>query len=164
MSRDIRRAVQAIDGDQPIYDIQSVADLLRERRWPYTAFGVALAILAAIALLLASVGLYALIAYAVTQRTPEIGVRRAVGARGGHIAGLFLKRGLTHLTIGLALGLAGALALGRVLRSMLVGVTPGDPLTLAGVAAILSAVSIAACLLPTRPALRVDPLVALRRE
>jgi ABC-type antimicrobial peptide transport system permease subunit len=100
----------------------------------------------------------------VTQRTQEIGVRRAVGARGGHIAWLFLKRGLTHLTIGLALGLAGAVALSGVLRSMLVGVTPGDPLTLAGVAAILSAVAIAACLLPTRRALRIDPLVALRRE
>jgi putative ABC transport system permease protein len=164
MSGEIRRAVQAIDADQPIFDIQSIGDLLRERRWPYTAFGGALAIFAAIALLLASVGLYALIAYAVTQRTQEIGVRRAVGARGGHIAWLFLKRGLTHLTIGLALGLAGALVLSGVLRSMLVGVTPGDPLTFAGVAAILSAVAIAACLLPTRRALRIDPLVALRRE
>jgi predicted permease len=161
---DLRRAVQAIDPDQPISDIQTVADLMRERRWPYTAFGGAFAAFSAIALVLASVGLYAIVAYAVTQRTQEIGVRRAVGAHGGHIAWLFLKRGLTHLAIGLALGLAGAFALSGVLRSMLVGVSPGDPLTLAGVSAALSAAAIAACLLPVRRAMRIDPLAALRRE
>jgi predicted permease len=162
VSGDIRKAVQAIDADQPIFDIQSLGDLMRERRWPYTAFGGAFAIFAAIALLLASVGLYALIAFAVTQRTHEIGVRRAVGARGSDIAWLFLKRGLTQLAIGLALGLAGASALSGVLRSMLVGVTPGDPFTFTVVVAILSAVAIAACLLPVRRAIRIDPLVALR--
>jgi predicted permease len=164
MSGDIRRAVQAIDADQPISTIQTLDELLRERRWPYTAFGGAFAIFAIIALLLSSAGLYALIAYAVTQRTQEIGVRRAVGARGSHIAWLLLKPGLMRLVIGLAVGLAGAFALGGVLSRMLVGVTPGDPLTLAGVAAILSAVAVAACVVPVRRALQTDPLIALRHE
>ena len=114
--------------------------------------------------MLSSVGLYALIAYAVTQRTREIGIRLAVGARATHIAWLFLEHGLTQLAIGLALGLTGALALSRVLRAMLVGVTPGDPVTLLGVAATLSVVALAACLLPVRRATRTDPLVALRHD
>lgn len=164
VSGDIRRAAQAIDGDQPIAAIQTIDELLRERRWPYTAFGGAFAIFAGIALVLSSVGLYALIAYAVTQRTREIGIRLAVGARATHIAWLFLEHGLTQLAIGLALGLTGALALSRVLRAMLVGVTPGDPVTLLGVAATLSVVALAACLLPVRRATRTDPLVALRHD
>jgi putative ABC transport system permease protein len=117
-----------------------------------------------VALVLSSVGLYALMAYAVTQRTREIGVRMAVGARGRHVSWLFLKRGLTQLAIGLTLGLSGALALSRVLRTVLVDVRPGDPLTLAAVAAVLSGVAIAACLLPVLRATRIDPLAALRQE
>lgn len=161
---DIRRTVQSIDADQPVFDIQTVDDLMRERRWPHAAFGGAFAVFSAIALVLACIGLYAIVAYAVTQRTPEIGVRRAVGAQGRHIAWLFLRRGLTHLTIGLALGLGGALALSGVLRSMLVGVTATDPLTMIGVVATLSAAAIAACVLPVRRAMRIDPLAALRHE
>ena len=161
---DIRRAVQAIDRDQPVYTMQTVEDLMRERRWPYTAFGGAFAIFALVALVLSSVGLYALMAYAVTQRTQEIGVRMAVGARGRHVSWLFLKRGLTQLAIGLTIGLAGAFALSGILRPLLVDLAPGDPVTLGGVAAVLSGVSIAACLLPVRRATRIDPLVALRQE
>ena len=164
VSSDIRRAVQAVDADQPISPIQTMEELLRQQRWPYTAFGGAFAIFAVIALVLSSAGLYALIAYAVTQRTREIGVRRAVGARGRHITWLFLKPGLMQLAVGLSIGVAGAFALSGVLSRVLVGVTPGDPLTFAAMAAILSAVAIAACLLPIRRATRTDPLTALRHE
>jgi ABC-type antimicrobial peptide transport system permease subunit len=164
MFHDIRRAVQTIDRDQPVFAIQTIVELLRERRWPYTAFGGAFAVFAAIALVLSSVGLYALMAYPVTQRTREIGVRMAVGARGRHVSWLFLKRGLTQVAVGLALGLAGALALSGVLRTMLVEVTPGDPPTFLAVSAVMTAVAIVACLLPVRRATRIDPLVALRQE
>jgi predicted permease len=160
----IRRAVQAIDRDQPVFAVQTIEELLRERRWPYTAFGGAFAIFALVALVLSSVGLYALLAYAVTQRTREIGVRLAVGARGRHVAWLFLRRGLAQLTVGLGLGLAGAFALSGVLRSLLVQVTPGDPATFLAVSAVLTVVTIAACLLPVRRATKIDPLAALREE
>ena len=161
---DVRRTVQTIDRDQPVFTIQTIDEMLQERRWPYTAFGGAFAIFAAIALILSSVGLYALMAYSVTQRTQEIGVRMAVGARGRHVSWLFLKRGLVQLAIGLTLGLAGAFAVSGVLRRVLIGVTPGDPFTFVGVAALLTAVAIAACLLPVRRATRIDPLVALRQD
>lgn len=161
---DIRRAVQALDRDQPVYAIQTINDFLRERRWPYTAFGGAFAIFAIVALILSSVGLYALLAYAVTQRTQEIGVRMAIGARRSHVSWLFLKRGLTQVAIGLSLGLAGAFALSGVLGRVLIGVTPGDPLTFAGVTVVLVVVAIAACLVPVRRAMQIDPVEALRQE
>jgi hypothetical protein len=161
---DIRRAVQTIDRDQPVFTMQTLEELQREQRWPYTAFGGAFAIFAVIALVLSSVGLYALMAYAVTQRTQEIGVRMAVGARGRHVSWLFLKRGLVQVAIGVTLGLAGAFALSGVLRTVLVDITPGDPSTFAFVTVVLTAVAIAACLLPVRRATKIDPLVALRQE
>ena len=119
-------------------------------------------IFAVIALVLSSVGLYAVMAYSVTQRTQEIGVRMAVGAQRWQVSWLILKRGLVQLAMGLTLGLAGALALGRVLRD--VGITPADPVTFAAVTLLLTVVSIAACLLPARRATRVDPVVALRAD
>jgi predicted permease len=161
---DIRRAVQALDRDQPVYALQTIDDFLRERRWPYTAFGGAFAIFAIVALILSSVGLYALLAYAVTQRTQEIGVRMAIGARRSHVSWLFLKRGLTQVAVGLILGLAGAAAMSGVLRNVLVGVTPGDPWTFTGVTVVLAIVAIAACLVPVRRATQIDPLHALRQE
>jgi ABC-type antimicrobial peptide transport system permease subunit len=164
VSDEIRRAVQSIDRDQPVFTIQALEDLLRQRRWPYTAFGGAFAIFALVALVLSSVGLYALMAYAVTQRTAEIGVRMALGARGRHVAWLFLGGGLAQLAIGLAIGLGGAFALSGVMQAVLVDVTPGDPLTLLTVTVILTAVAVAACLLPVRRATRIDPLAALRQE
>ena len=144
--------------------VSTPQELLRERRWPYTAFGGAFAIFAAIALALSSVGLYALMAYAITQRTQEIGVRMAIGARGRHVAWLFLKRGLTQMAIGLVPGLTGAFALSGVLQSMLVRVSPGDPLTFGVVTVVLTTVAVSACLLPVRRATRIDPLLALRQD
>ena len=160
----VRRAVQAIDRDQPVFTIQTVEEMLAAGRWPYRVFGTLFAVLAVIALVLSSVALYSVMAYSVTQRTQEIGVRMALGAQRPQVMWLIVKRGLGQLAIGLPFGLAGALGLGMVLRGILVDMMPGDPLTFATITVLLTTVSIAACLLPARRATRVDPVVALRAE
>jgi predicted permease len=157
----VRREVQAIDRDQPIYTIQTLEQLLAQDRWWYRTWGGMFGIFAVIALVLSSVGLYAVMAYSVTQRTQEIGVRMAVGAQPWQVSWLILKRGLVQLAMGLTLGLGGALALSRVLR---IGIMPADPATFAAVTMLLTGVSIAACLVPARRATRVDPVVALRAD
>jgi len=160
----VRREVQAIDRDQPVFTIQTLAQLLAaDRRW-YRIWGGMLGVFAAIALVLSSMGLYAVMAYAVTQRTQEIGLRMAVGAQPRQVSWLILKRGLGQLAMGLVIGLAGALALGRVLRLGLAGAAPADPWTFAAIVVLLSLVCIVACLVPLRRALRIDPLTALRHE
>ena len=122
------------------------------------------AIFALIALILAAVGLYAVTAYTVTQRTQEIGVRMALGAQSGQVVWLIMRRVLVQLAIGLVLGIAGAFGVGRVLRSLLVQTSSTDPLTLAGVAMVLLGVSIGACVRPAYRATRLDPVAALRYD
>ena len=117
-----------------------------------------------VALVLSAVGLYGVTAYGVTQRTQEIGVRMALGARTGQVGWMVLRRGLTQLGIGFAVGIWGALTVGRLFESWLVDTPPADPLTQASVAALLGGVAVAACLLPARRAARLDPMVALRHE
>jgi ABC-type antimicrobial peptide transport system permease subunit len=160
----VGREVQGIDPDQPVFGIQTVEELLAADRWPYRVFGSLFAILAVIGLALSSLGLYALMAHAVTQRTQEIGVRMAVGADRRQVSWLILKRGLVQLAIGLPIGLAGAVVLGIVLERTLVAMPPGDPITLALITAVLTVVSVAACLLPAHRATKVDPMVALRAD
>ncbi len=158
----VRREVQAVDPDQPVFTIQTLDEIMQQARWPFRVFGTLFVIFAAIALVLSSVGLYAVMAYSVTQRTQEIGVRMALGAEARQVSWLILKRGLLQLVIGLAIGLSGAYGLSRVLQTVLVQVSPNDPVTFVSITVLLTAVSIAACLLPARRATRVDPLVALR--
>ena len=160
----VRREVQAVDPDQPVFTIQTMAQMIAQQTWPYRVFGSLFAIFAVIALVMSAVGLYAVMAYSVTQRTTEIGVRMALGAEGSQVSWLILKRGLWQLGLGLGLGLAGAFGVSRVLGTLLVQVTPTDPLTFAAITGILAAVAIAACVIPARRATRVDPLVALRAE
>lgn len=161
---DVRRAVQAIDADQPVFAIQALAEVIAEERLIYRIFATLFALLAAIALVLSSVGLYAVMAYAVTQRTQEIGVRMAVGAQRWQVSWMFLRRALAQLALGLAIGLPAALALAQVARFQLVEIEPSDPITMIGITLVLAAVSIAASLLPVRTAARVDPVTALRSE
>lgn len=160
----VRREVQALDPDQPVFTVQTLDQMLANARWPYRVFGSLFALFAAIGLVLSGVGLYAVMAYSVSQRIPEIGIRMALGAAGAQVSWLFLRRGLLQLALGLALGLAGALLASGVLRTLLVQVTPTDPLTFAAVTLLLLIVGIAACVIPARRATRVDPLVALRFE
>ena len=160
----VRREVQAVDQDQPVFTIQTLDQMLAHDQTPFRVFGGLFVIIGVIALALSSVGLYGVMAYAVTQRTQEIGVRMALGAGGPQVSWLILKRGLVQLALGLTLGLAGALALSRLMRSVLVQIEPSDPMTFAVITVLLTAVSIAACLLPARRATRVDPLIALRAD
>jgi putative ABC transport system permease protein len=160
----VRKVVQSVDADQPVFTIQTLDEMLADTRWPYRVFGGIFAIVAFVALALSAVGLYAVMAYSVTQRTQEIGLRMALGAESREVLWLILRRGLGQLAIGLTLGLAGAVALTRVMRRLLVGVTPTDPVTFITITVVLAIVAMAACLVPARRATRVDPLIALRAD
>jgi putative ABC transport system permease protein len=158
-----RREVRALDPDLPLYGPMPIADRM-ERFWDSRFYGSLFLIFAAIALLLASIGLYTVVAHSVGQRTQEIGLRIAVGAEAGDILALVCRQGLLPSGLGLTLGLAASLAVNRVLASALVQVSPADPISLAAASAALAAAAILGCLIPARRALRVDPIVALRHE
>jgi putative ABC transport system permease protein len=159
-----RREVQALDSDLPVTYYMSLADRLS---WVYASSrGIAILFLifAAIALLLASIGLYAVIAHSVSQRTQEIGIRMAIGATDREIRKLVLLEGMLPLGIGLTIGLVASLAVNRVLKAALVQVSPADPIALAVASATLILAALLGCLIPARRAMRVDPAVALRHQ
>ena len=161
----VRKEVHAIDPDQPVFNLRTMEQSMQQQMWPYRVFGTLFTIFAGIGLLLSAVGLYAVMAYAVTQRTQEIGVRMALGAQGKQVTWMVLRRGLLQLGLGLTLGLAGGYFAGRALPSrILVQTTATDPWTFVAITALLAIVAITACLVPARRAMRVDPLVALRAE
>jgi putative ABC transport system permease protein len=160
----IRNEVRALDADLPLFNIRTLDEQLAQQRWLYRVFGSMFTVFALIALILSAVGLYAVTAYSVTQRTQEIGVRMALGAEPRAIRWLVLRRALIQLSIGLTIGLAGAFGVGRLLRSMIVQISTADPATLATIVAVLVTVAIAACVWPARRATRLDPVVALRYE
>jgi putative ABC transport system permease protein len=122
------------------------------------------AVFAAIALSLAAVGLYAVTAYSVTQRTQEIGVRMALGAQPSHVIWLFLRRAFVLVALGLMMGLAGAFGVGQLLQSVLIQTSTRDVVTLVSIAGLMAVVAVAACFWPARRATRLDPLAALRYE
>jgi len=160
----IRHEVQAVDPDVPVYAVRTmeevVARSIAERRFALEILGF----FAVIALLLASIGIYGVMAYTFSQRTHEIGIRIALGAQRSHILRLALGEGMILVTLGLAAGLFGALLLTQFLRSMLYAVKPTDPITFIAIAALLTSVALLACFIPAHRATRVDPLVALREE
>ena len=161
----VRKEVQAIDPDQPVFNLRTMEQAIQNQMWPYRVFGTLFTTFAFIGLLLSAVGLYAVMAYAVTQRTQEIGVRVALGAQGNQVTWMVLKRGLFQLGLGLAFGLAGGVFAGRALPSrILVQTTATDPWTFVAITVLLSLVAVTACVVPARRAMRVDPLVALRAE
>ena len=160
----VRREVQAVDPGQPVFNVQTMQAVIdatvSDRRLMMTLIGA----LAAISLALAVVGIYGVMSYTVAQHTREIGIRMALGAQRRDIYRLVVGKGLVLTAVGLALGLAASFGLTRFLESLLFEVKATDPLTFAGVALLLLAVALAACLVPARRATRVDPMVALRYE
>jgi putative ABC transport system permease protein len=159
-----RKEVAALDQDMPLYNLRSLEERLDINNWSQKLFSVMFGTFAAVALALAAVGLYAVIAHSVSQRTQEIGLRIALGASGPTILQLIFAQGMTQVIIGLAIGVAAALGLTRALESQLVQVSPGDPVTLIGVSLVLTAAAVLGCLIPALRAMRVDPVVALRHE
>jgi ABC-type antimicrobial peptide transport system permease subunit len=160
----VRREVRAVDPDQPISDVRTMEEILGREVAPRRLQMTLLAGFAGLALLLASLGIYGVISYAVSQRTPEIGIRMALGARPRDVLGMVVGGGLRLAALGVGIGLAAALALTRVMASLLYGVSATDPLTFVSIPLLLLAVALAASYLPARRALRVDPVAALRSE
>src|SRR5208282_2795879 len=160
----IRNAVTTMNGQQFIYNVRTFDEIISKSLAAQRFSMILLGAFAALALLLASVGIYGVISYVVGQRTHEIGIRMALGAERIHILRLILGSGGILALAGVGLGLASALGLTRLMASLLYGVRSTDPLTFAGVAMLLIFVALAACYIPARRASRVDPMVALRHE
>jgi hypothetical protein len=165
VSAQIQDQLSAVDPDIPVFDIRTIDDLLSFQRWAERIFGSMFAIFAGIALTLATVGLYAVTAYAVAQRTREIGLRIALGAGARHVWWLATRRASVQLALGLAIGLAGSIAVLRLVPLQVTGIDSNETgSTLALVTTLLVFVALTACLVPARRALAVDPARTLKRE
>jgi putative ABC transport system permease protein len=160
----LRQQVWAIDPDQAVFDVRTMQEVRSISVSMYSSGSVMLGIFAGLALLLASIGIYGVMAFAVTQRTQEIGIRMALGARSADVLKLVVKHGMKLAVIGMVLGLAGSWALTRFMKRLLFGVEATDLLTFSVVSAFLLLAAFVACYLPARRATKVDPLVALRHE
>ena len=160
----VRDAAREIDPEQPIFNLDTMDQVLARSRWAYRVFGAMFGIFAAVALVLSAVGIYAVTSYSVTQRTPEIGVRMALGAQSAQVSWLILKAGLIQLAFGLVLGLSGGWGVTFVLQSVVAQIPAADPVTFVVVTLLLSLVTVTACLIPAWRAMRLDPLKALARN
>ena len=160
----LRQQVWAIDKDQPVFDVRTMEEVRSISIAMYSFSSVMLAIFAGVALLLASVGIYGVMAFAVTQRTQEIGIRMALGARARDVLKMVVKHGMKLALLGIVLGLAGSWAVTRFMKALLVGVEATDLLTFSVVSVCLLVAAFVACYIPARRATKVDPLVALRYE
>ena len=160
----VREAAKVLDQDQPLFGVRPFSEVIAETRWPYRVFGTLFVIFAIIALVLSSVGIYAITSYSVQQRTQELGLRLALGAQASQISWLILRTGLWQLGIGITLGLAAAFGVSQVLKSLVAQIPAADPVTFIAITLLLTVVMLAACLLPARRATRMDPLAALRVE
>jgi putative ABC transport system permease protein len=164
MASAVRHELLALDKDQPVMDIKTVEQFISESSFRRRFDTVLLGIFAALALLMSGVGIFGVISYSISQGKHEIGVRMALGAKPRDVLRLVVRQGMILTLIGVLAGLAGAVAVTRVLSSLLYGVRPTDPLTYAGVSLLLASVAFLASYVPARRATKVDPFVALRCE
>lgn len=160
----IRAVIREVDPSLPVYGLSPMSEVVAKSMVQPRFLSLLLATFSGIALFLAAIGIYGVMAYSVAQRTQEIGVRMALGAQRLHVLRLVFSQGFVLLMIGMVIGLGGAFALTRLLRTLLFEITPTDPLTYSGVVALLIIVAFLACYVPARRATKVDPLVALRYE
>jgi putative ABC transport system permease protein len=160
----VRRAVWSVDKDQPVFGVNTIEQVLSNSVAQRRFTMLLLSLFAALALVLAALGIYGVMSYAVTQRTREIGIRMSLGAQPSDALRLVLKQGLGLALVGVGIGLAAAFTLTRVLSGLLYSVSATDPATFAGISLLLAAVALLACYIPARRATRVDPMVALRYE
>jgi putative ABC transport system permease protein len=160
----VRRVIAAVDPEQPVSNVQTMDEIIdanvADRQQQMTLLGA----FAGLALVLASIGLYGVLSYAVTQRSREIGLRMALGASAGNVTRLVVGHGIALTGAGLLIGLLGSWAATRALKNLLYGVSATDPMTLGAVAALLTLISLTACWIPARRAARLDPIVVLREE
>jgi len=164
LQREIRDAIHRVNRDQVVDSMKTLEQIEGDSVAGERFRSILMGIFAVVALLLAAIGLYGVISYSVVQRTREIGIRTALGANPGDIRKLILRGAMTLTALGLVLGVAGALVLGRFVSSMLFNTGQYDPATLTAVAALLALVALLACLIPARRAMKVNPIVALRYE
>jgi len=161
----VQRAIWATDRNVPLTLTGTLEDYLKRFSYSGPRFTlILLGVFAGVGLVLVAIGVYSVIAYTVSRQTHEIGIRLALGASTAHVLVVVLRMGLLLVGLGIAVGLIASVAVTRLLASQLWGVSPYDPLTLAGVSVVLVAAGVAACYFPARRATRVDPLIALRYE
>jgi ABC-type antimicrobial peptide transport system permease subunit len=164
MGPSITSIVRQMDPALPVVQMRTMEDVFSSTVTRQRFLSTLLAIFGAVALLLAAIGTYGVVSYIVTERQREIGIRVALGADSGRVVRLVLTQGLSLALIGIVIGIGGAFALSRLVQKLLFGVSPSDPMTYAGVAAVIGAVALVACMVPARRAMMVDPLTAIRGD
>jgi putative ABC transport system permease protein len=164
LSAAVRREVIAVDGNQPVFGVRTFTQLFSASIARQRFFALLMAAFAGLAMLLAVIGIYGVVAYSVAQRTREIGIRMALGAQARNVLRLVVKQGMALTLVGVAIGLLASFALTRFMEKLLFGVSPTDPTTFASIALLLAVVALLACYIPARRATKVDPMVALREE
>ncbi|HEX7174993.1 MAG TPA: ABC transporter permease [Pyrinomonadaceae bacterium] len=160
----VRARVKELDPDQPVTNVRTMKEVVARSVWQPRLYAILFGVFAAVALVLASVGIYGVMSYAVSQRTHEIGIRMALGAQARDVLKMVLGQGLLLALIGIVIGLGAALALTRLMATLLYSVSASDPTTFAAIALLLMGVALLACYIPARRAMKVDPMVALRYE
>ena len=164
LRRALQRVAASLNPEAPVSEVATLRSIVtKPASGPRSTMSL-FAVFAALALVLGAVGIYGVVSYSVTQRRPEIGMRMALGAQRQDILRLIVGHGARLALIGVAIGIGGAFALTRLIRTMLFGVSITDPLTFLAVAMVLTTVALAACYIPARRAIRIDPIVALRHE
>jgi ABC-type antimicrobial peptide transport system permease subunit len=160
----VRAAVASLDADIPIFFVSAMSDAVQKNVWHIRVFGGLFMVFGVAALLLAAIGLYAVMAFSVSRRAREVGIRIALGARTAHVLGLVFRQGIIQLVIGMTLGLGLGALVSQGVSGVLFEVQPRDPATFVAVVAVLTVAGLLACYIPARRAARVDPLSAMRAE